>query len=393
MKRAASAFHPTALITLCFLACLLPSLLACSANSVASDSSGSASSVAGDSSGSANSVANDSASSASESESISSSSATSSSSSSAVSSSSSSASEATPKSWVYAGKDAGYILNSLKEKGLNVGEIEVFDETTDPNGRLGLDGSYTSKATFIDSRFDAKEAKSGSELNPDFGGTLEVFESDADCIERQNFISDTINSTGGVGDMYVYRYGKALLRIGCELDPSQIAEYVEAFLEGADKSQCSKTGMAADGYTPLEKTGKETELYGLTFSVGEGWSMGNPVNDDGYSMIYLQKGTYYDQQCYIGKLEGDPSSPETADQILQTMLAGTGDVTSEMQAVDIDGVTAYRGSARSADTDLTWHYTVVPIDDDFVIACYYVTDKAPENAVSDFEKSLHLSSR
>ena len=230
-------------------------------------------------------------------------------------------------------------------------------------------------------------------MNRDFGGTLEVFESDADCIERQNFITDTVDSTGGVGDMYVYRYGKALLRIGCELDPSQAAAYLEAFLEGADKSQCSKTGMAADGYTPLEKTGKETELYGLTFSVGEGWSVGNPVDDDGYSMIYLQKGTYYDQQCYIGKLKGDPSSPETADQILQTMLAGTGDVTSEMQAVDIDGVTAYRGSARSADTDLTWHYTVVPIDDDFIIACYYVTDKAPENAVSDFEKSLHLSSR
>ena len=221
----------------------------------------------------------------------------------------------------------------------------------------------------------------------------EALHGNADCIERQSFISDTIDSTGGVGDMYVYRYGKALLRIGCELNPSQIAEYLEAFLEGADKSQCSKTGMAADGYTPLEKTGKETELYGLTFSVGEGWSVGKPVGEDGYSMIYLQKGTYYDQQCYIGKVEGQPNSTETTEQVLETMLASAGGESSEMQAVDIDGVEAWRASAKITDPDLTWHYTVVPIDDDFVIACYYVTDKAPENAVSDFEKSLHLSSQ
>ena len=356
MKRTASALRLTALIAFCLSACLLPSLFACSQSSEANGSGDSARSIA-----------------------------------------SPSASEPSPTTWVYEGKDAEYVLNAFKNKGLNVGEIEVYDETTDPNGRLGQDGDYTSKATFIDDRVDATDARRESDLSRDFGGTLEVFENESDCIARQDEVSDAVNSAGGTGDMYVYRYGTALLRIGCELSPSQAEEYKDALLEGADEAQCSKTGMAADGYTPLKKTGKETDLYGLTFSVGEGWSVGNPIDSNGYSMTYLQKGTYFAEQCYISKLEGEPNSTvptittEMTKQVLETILASTGGDASEMQAVDVDGVEAWRASAKSTDPDVTWHYTVVPMDNSFVVAAFCVTDDAPKSAVSNFEKSLHLS--
>ena len=266
----------------------------------------------------------------------------------------------------------------------------VFDEETDPNGLLGETGSYSSKATFADDRFDAEEIWRGSELDRDFGGTIEVFENEDDCAAREEKIVGTVNDVGGTGDMYAYRYGNVLLRIGCELDPVQAAEYMDALIGGADETLCSKTGMAADDYVPLEKTGETTELCGIVFSVGKGWSIGRPVEDDDISMIYLQKGTDDSEQCYISELNGELDSAEAAEQVFKTLLEST-ETASTSTTVNIDGITAWRGSARSTDMDITWNYTLIPMEGGAVIACYFVSDDAPESSVADFEKSIHLT--
>lgn len=303
---------------------------------------------------------------------------------------SSASSTNSPSQWEYTGMDAEQILNALKSKGAHVGQTVVYDEKTDPNGKLGTEGNYSSKATFTDDRLDAKEAKKGSDLSRDFGGTIEVFNNEQDCITREETVTNTVDRVGGVGDMYVYRYENVLLRIGCKLDQDQANEYLKAFVANGDEANCSKKGMAADNYIPLEKTGETTELYGVVFSTGEGWSIGNPVDADGFKTVYIEKGTDISQRCYIGRINEEPYSTEIVEKAMETIIASTGRG-SAITTVDIDGITAWRASAKSDKPEVIWSYTLIPMNASIVVLCYYVTDDAPENAIPSFEKTIHLN--
>ena len=83
-----------------------------------------------------------------------------------------------PFSWKYDEMNASQVAEALKASGLPIGDIQAFDENTDPNGLLGRPGEYTSKAHFLDTRvhdehgFDWFEG----EINTDVGGTIEVFD-------------------------------------------------------------------------------------------------------------------------------------------------------------------------------------------------------------------------
>lgn len=137
--------------------------------------------------------------------------------------------------WQYEGMDAGQIVEAFKAEGLPVDEVQVYDEETDPNDLLGRPESYSSKASFIDTRVEDEYGLSIGDdglVNADYGGTVEVFETEDLCVERETYLNN-ITSITGIGDMYMYRYENVLLRIGYKLTPSEAADYEAAFFGDA----------------------------------------------------------------------------------------------------------------------------------------------------------------
>lgn len=113
------------------------------------------------------------------------------------------------------------LLQALKIQNSNLLEIQVFNEETDLNGKLGRPGYYISKANFSDSRV---EQNGNDEL---LAGTIEVFESEKDCKKRFDYLSKI--KEDGVGNIalnqYIYQYDKAIFRISYDLTPNQAEEY------------------------------------------------------------------------------------------------------------------------------------------------------------------------
>jgi hypothetical protein len=115
---------------------------------------------------------------------------------------------------------AEQVATALKDHGLPVKKITVFDEKSDPNKRLGRPGQYTSKVTFIDSR-----VKNGQPNDISSGGSVEVFEEAADALARGQYIQTTIRAMPVVGAEYDYLSGGVLLRVAGELPPSAAKAY------------------------------------------------------------------------------------------------------------------------------------------------------------------------
>lgn len=115
---------------------------------------------------------------------------------------------------------ANGILNELKAKNANLADIEAFDSSNDPNGKLGRPGYYISKADFSDSRVE----QIGKYL---CGGTLETFSSETDCKNRTQYLNKMNNSSYGflALNQYVYSYKKVLFRVEYDLTPEQAEEY------------------------------------------------------------------------------------------------------------------------------------------------------------------------
>lgn len=116
--------------------------------------------------------------------------------------------------------DSQNLAEQIKEANSNVGEIEVFDESTDPNGNLGRPGEYISKADFEDTRLD----QYGEYYT---GGTIETFENESDCDNRYEYLKTMQDSSlGAFGlNQYMYKYDKAIFRIEYDLTPDQAEEY------------------------------------------------------------------------------------------------------------------------------------------------------------------------
>ncbi len=112
------------------------------------------------------------------------------------------------------------LLNELKAKNANLSGIDVFNSSTDPNGKLGRPGYYISKADFADSRVE----QVGEYL---CGGTLETFSSEADCKNRTAYLNRLNDPSLGflALNQYVYSYKKVLFRVEYDLTPEQAEEY------------------------------------------------------------------------------------------------------------------------------------------------------------------------
>ena len=135
--------------------------------------------------------------------------------------------------------NAEELLNQIKKSVSTIGRIEAFDESSDPNGKLGRPGEYISKADFEDTRID----QIGEYL---IGGTLETFENSSDCIKRYEYLKSLQDpSLGAFGvTQYIYKYDNVLLRIEYDLTPEQAQEYHARFDEIMSKYQDIKSQKA-----------------------------------------------------------------------------------------------------------------------------------------------------
>ena len=138
-----------------------------------------------------------------------------------------------PFGWRFDDMNASQIAETLKASGLPVGDIQAFDETSDPNGLLGRPNEYTSKAHFLDTRVHDEYGRDwvNGHINTDYGGTIEVFENTADAQKRANYLQSLYDNGLSFGKMYLYRKGTVVLRVGYELTPSQASEYEAAFYQ------------------------------------------------------------------------------------------------------------------------------------------------------------------
>lgn len=115
-------------------------------------------------------------------------------------------------------------INALKETGLPIGRITVWDEKTDLNGLLGRPNQYIAKADFEDTRLE----QFSTNLN---GGTVEVFANEQDCEARYSYLeamSDPSLGVIGVNE-YMYKGERVILRVSFDFTPSEAKEYEDAF--------------------------------------------------------------------------------------------------------------------------------------------------------------------
>ncbi|MGN1358656.1 MAG: hypothetical protein ACI4WU_04745 [Bacilli bacterium] len=101
--------------------------------------------------------------------------------------------------------DAEGYANKLKDGGLNISNIIVYDEKTDENKLLGKPNQYTSKVNFDE-------------------GSIEVFENNEDAKNRKEYI-ENITSKASVLTEYDYLKDNVLLRINKEIDSDKAKEY------------------------------------------------------------------------------------------------------------------------------------------------------------------------
>ncbi|WP_310604814.1 Ig-like domain-containing protein [Anaerosporobacter sp.] len=111
------------------------------------------------------------------------------------------------------------IVNKFIDAGLNVGTVIVYDETTDPNNKLGRPNQYTSKVNFADSQVTQYDYEGATPV----GGTVEVFNNSADAKARYDYIYSVAHGT--IFEQYMYLQNNVLLRLDFELTPTQASEY------------------------------------------------------------------------------------------------------------------------------------------------------------------------
>lgn len=117
---------------------------------------------------------------------------------------------------------AADVVSRFQQEGLPLGNIIVYDETTDPNGNLGRPNQYTEKINFADTRLDQYDE------NDPLGGTVEIFATRKDAELRYNYVQSVYESFPLLAH-YCYLQENILLRITFDLTPTQAEEYQVAF--------------------------------------------------------------------------------------------------------------------------------------------------------------------
>jgi hypothetical protein len=115
---------------------------------------------------------------------------------------------------------------ALKERGLPVSNVKVYDSSTDPNDLLGRPNGYKSKVNFQDARLGGDP----DDFDTENGGSVEFFGSESSATARRKYIEE-IGKSLPVLTEYDYQNGPVLLRLSKKLTPEQAKEYEKAFGE------------------------------------------------------------------------------------------------------------------------------------------------------------------
>lgn len=111
----------------------------------------------------------------------------------------------------------------------SVKTLVVYTETTDPNGKIGRPHQYLSKTAFADSRINRADAKKDDRGRSDaisYGGTVEVFATEADAKAWADNIDRLSQAVSGLMTPdYLYRSGPYVIRASSHLTSTQAKQY------------------------------------------------------------------------------------------------------------------------------------------------------------------------
>ena len=119
--------------------------------------------------------------------------------------------------------DAKAVLEALVDAKLPLTSIVAQNEDTDPNGKLGRPGGYTSRASA-----DLPEGdKDADKYDIDRGIVVEVFSTPEDAAGRATYIQDALKSLQFVTPEYHYQPAdkRVLVRVTGHVKPSKAKSY------------------------------------------------------------------------------------------------------------------------------------------------------------------------
>ncbi len=115
------------------------------------------------------------------------------------------------------------ILLALQSTGLPIGDYRAYTAEDDPNELLGRPGGYVSKVNFIDTTI----GPGSSIFDVSEGGSIEVFETNANAQSRNDYIASLIEELPILTE-YDFLEGTVLLRVSSSLTPDEAAVYQSA---------------------------------------------------------------------------------------------------------------------------------------------------------------------
>ena len=140
-------------------------------------------------------------------------------------------------------EEARLILGRMN---IDVSAAFLYDKTSDPNGKLGKEGSYYSKINFARTAL-APKATVSVNLGVEQGGSIELFSTSAAAIARSADVQSKLPLVGS--SEYHFVYGSALLRLSGDTTPDDVGSLVSAFIIAVDGNMAP--GMnAAPAATP-----------------------------------------------------------------------------------------------------------------------------------------------
>lgn len=125
-------------------------------------------------------------------------------------------------------EEARLILGRMN---IDVSAAFLYDEKSDPNGKLGKAGSYYSKINFARQAL-APNAAVSVNLGVGQGGSIELFATPADALARSADVQSKLVLLGSAE--YHFVYGSALLRLSGDTTPEDVGTLVAAFIIAVD---------------------------------------------------------------------------------------------------------------------------------------------------------------
>ena len=134
------------------------------------------------------------------------------------------------------------VVAALKQAGMPVGAVLVYDAATDPNDLVGQPYAYTEKVNFADEELANPSAS-------DTDGTVEVFANADDAAKRKASMDAFSENAPTVGYL-TYQQGRYLLRLSHRVQAARARRYREAFVtaleSGAVPTPIATTAIPAD---------------------------------------------------------------------------------------------------------------------------------------------------